>query len=135
MGFRGSPEKRILYVLRRYLDHHLPILPHRWKTQFYQILELIAYWPKSQSHYQRHAHTRVEPIQHIVDRVPSSHLVLARTVKRGDANGQLGEHIRGDGRERIGQPSDGVFCVRLLEQCDIKFSQHGVTFETELRIV
>jgi len=57
----------------------------------YQILELMTHYPMS--HYQSHVGTRTEPIQHIVDRVPPMHLVLVCSVKRGDANGQLGEHI------------------------------------------
>ena len=49
------------------------------------------------SHHQSHILVQTESVQHIIDRIPSAYLVLARGVKRvrhpGDVNGQLGELI------------------------------------------
>jgi len=119
-----------------YHEYHFPILPHQRKIFLCQILDLSTFYPKlRRSHYQGHLHARAEPIQRIVNRVPPTRLVLSRTVKRGETEGKLGEHIRSDGRKHLGYPSGGVFWGYIRRQCDSKLSQHRVTFETERRII
>ena len=94
MAYSGLFHRPIPHIERRTLEYHPPVLPHQREILFDQLLELIIYRPKLRSHHQSHLLAQAETIQHIIDRVPLTHLTLARGVER----------------ERYASDTDNQFC-------------------------